>query len=298
MVQNLSEHFRNPDVESDSLIDHFIDTMHIRLLGCGVHETEIKTVSNFMLPAFLIVSYRSGSVLLTHGGQTTVLEPGSFYMFGPNDLYSGTRLGDEPLCFSYLQFDMEPFMERYHFCRVAMLSADSAFQDEKYRRFGGMLEELAADGAQKFGRAAMLRQLVRYVAAQLVYDYAVGGVEPGIQKKGREARLINRAYEYVSAHLSEPIVIGDVIRDAETSKTSLDRAFHDLLGTTPQRALMHYKIERAMEMLLQNLSPKNAAKELGFNSVYHFSNTFKAVTGARPSEYQRKSRAALPEIRK
>lgn len=293
MVQNLSENFRTVDLEDESLIDHFIDTVSIRLLGCGVRETEAGVISNFMLPDFLIVHYMSGTVSLRHGEAMTVLTPDSFYIFRPDEIYTGVRLGDEPLRFSYLFFDMAPFLERYNFSRLALSAADGIFQSEKYRRFGRMLDEFADDVALNPGRPAMLRQLVRYAAAQLVYDRVAVGGDFRIQNRGRESKLVNRAYQYVSAHLAEPIVIGDIIRDAETSKTSLDRAFRSLLGTTPQRALMRYKIERSMEMLQQNLTSKSIAKELGFNSVYHFSNTFKAVTGIRPTEYQLRALTSL-----
>ena len=89
-------------------------------------------------------------------------------------------------------------------------------------------------------------------------------------------------------HLSAPIVISDIMKDRKTSKTSMERAFHNMLGMTPQRALLRFKIERSMEMLLQDASLKDIAKALGFSSVFHFSNTFKAVTGLRPTEYRNK----------
>lgn len=295
MVQNLYENFRNIGWESDSPLDHFIDTISIRLLGCGISDTDTPAMTDFMLPVFLIVFYRSGSVEIRHGNQKIMLEPGSFYIFLPNEIYSGKRIGEGQLSFAYLLFDMAPFMERYSFFTLAMASAGENFQDEKYRRFGLMLEELAEEKTRRYGRPAMLRQLVRQIAAQIVYDKAVDDSQHETPKKNRDSMLVNHAYHYVATHLSEPIVIGDIIRDGGTSKTSLDRAFRSLLGTTPQRALIRYKIERSMEMLQQNLAVKIVARDLGFNSVYHFSNTFKNITGIRPTEYQRKAHVGHEE---
>jgi len=59
-----------------------------------------------------------------------------------------------------------------------------------------------------------------------------------------------------------------------------------MLGATPQRALLRFKVERSMEMLMQNIPLKDIAGSLGFSSVFHYSNTFKTVTGIRPTDYR------------
>ena len=126
MVRNLSKDFQNIEDEASTIVDYFIDSIHVRLLGCGVHRSSTERIVNFLLPAFLVVYYKEGSVEIQHGKETTVLKPGSCYIFRPNDIYSGKRIGDSPICFAYLQFDMAPFMERYNFGTFAMISTDSA----------------------------------------------------------------------------------------------------------------------------------------------------------------------------
>ena len=37
---------------------------------------------------------------------------------------------------------------------------------------------------------------------------------------------------------------------------------------------------------MQNIPLKDIAKALGFSSVFHYSNTFKTVTGIRPTDYR------------
>jgi AraC-like DNA-binding protein len=284
-VQNLSEVFRDLGNAQQSPADRYIENTRIQLLGCGIRETAVPEIQNFMLPAFLAVSYQAGSVQLRHGAQTIVLKPGSFYIFRPYDIYSGVRIGETPLRFAFLQFDMTPFMERYYFGVDALIS-DVMFQNPRVRRFGEMLEELAAEDPARDGRSAMLQQFTKHLIAQILYDQFRQSDSLVLLKKGRESRLINHAFAYVAEHLSEPIVIRDILESCGTSKTSLDRAFRNVLGATPQRALLRFKIERSMEMLQQNLPLKSIVKALGFSSVYHFSNTFKAVTGVRPTAYR------------
>jgi len=286
MVQNLSKDFLNMEDEADSIVDYFIESIHVRLLGCGIHNSATERIAGFLLPAFLIVYYKKGSVEIQHGSERTVLKPGDCYIFRPNDVYSGKRLGEEPICFAYLQFDITPFMERYNFRTVAMISTDAIFRKPQFHALGEMLEKLAEDDPARRGRAAMLRQLVKVILGQIIYDQAVQENDAELLKKGRDSRIINHAFRYVGEHLSSPIVIGEIMKDGKISKTSLERAFRNMLGTTPQRALLRFKIERSMEMIMQSFSLKDIVKALGFSSVFHFSNTFKKVTGVRPTDYR------------
>jgi len=286
MTQNLSNDFRNIEDEADSIVDYFIESIHIRLLGCGIHNSSTERITNFLLPAFLVVYYKKGSVEIQHGSETTVLKPGSCYIFRPNDIYSGKKIGDSPICFAFLQFDITPFMERYNFRTIAMISTDTIFQKPQYHSLGEMLEKLAEDDPKRRGRAAMLRQLVKVILGQLLYDQAAQEDDAELLKKGRDSKIINHAFQYVGEHLSAPIVISDIIKDGKTSKTSMERAFRNMLGATPQRALLRFKVERSMEMLMQNISLKDIVKALGFSSVFHYSNTFKMVTGIRPTDYR------------
>ncbi len=297
MAQNLSKNFENIEDEANTLVDYFIDNIHVRLFGCGIHNTSTERVTNFLLPAFLVVYYKKGSVEIQHGSEITVLKPGSCYIFRPNDIYSGKRIGDSPVCFAYLQFDITPFMDRYNFGTVAMISTDTIFQKPQYHSLGTMLERLAEDDPEKRGRAAMLRQLVKVILGQIIYDQASRESDAQLLKRGRDSRIINHAFQYVAEHLSAPIVIGDIMRDGKTSKTSLERAFRNMLGATPQRALLRFKVERSMEMLMQNIPLKDIARALGFSSVFHYSNTFKTMTGVRPTDYRNEiaKRTAYPD---
>ena len=287
MARNLTEQFQNLDETSDTLVDRFIDQIQIRLTGCGIYEGHAVKINSFLFPAFFAVYYKTGTVEIQHRSETTILKPGSFYLFRPYDIYNGRRIGEAPLCFCYLQFDVTPFMERYNFGTITLASSDTIFQDARYRDFGRMLEVLAHDAPDRGGRSALLRQLVKLIMAQLVYDSAESDSTSGILKRGRESALINNAFRYTAAHLSDPIVINHILTDGKTSKTTLERAFRSVLDTTPQRALLRFKIERSMEMLQQNISLNTTAAALGFSSVYHFSNAFRNITGMRPTEYRK-----------
>lgn len=289
MTLNLAESFKNIEEKPDSLVAYFSENIHIRLIGCGVFDAATSRTVNFLFPAFFAVYYQKGSVELQHNGTSVRLTPGSFYLFRPYDVYTGKRIGEAQLCFTYLQFDIIPFVERYNFGAIAMASSDTLFKSPNYQHFGKLMTELAADPPDKTGRTDMLKQLVKMILAQIIYDQKHDENSVLTPKKGRESEAINHAYQYTAEHLSDPIVISEILRDGKTSKASLERAFRNILGTTPQRALLRFKIERSMEMIQQGVPLKNIVKTLGFSSVFHFSNAFQNVMGMRPTEYRKEA---------
>ena len=63
------------------------------------------------------------------------------------------------------------------------------------------------------------------------------------------------------------------------------------LNTSPQRWLDEQRLKRAAIMLKGNELVKTVAFDLGFKSVSHFSNKFKARYGVSPKEYNEQPRA-------
>jgi len=55
MAQNLSQNFQNIENEANTIVDYFIESIRVRLLGCGIHRSSTERIADFLLPAFLIV---------------------------------------------------------------------------------------------------------------------------------------------------------------------------------------------------------------------------------------------------
>lgn len=286
MADNLSDYFRNTIPEKSQFVDEFIDNAHVNLLGGGLFTASLSSVQNFLFPAFLIVHYRGGSVRISHGSQNTLLVPGSLYIFKPYEVYNGTLVGDQPVRFSYLQFSITPYIQSYNLMKTALSLDESCFAGNSYHRIGIVLDDLI-DNEGMIGRRAMLGQLAKWTAIRIIADRLNRPGDQALLRENSESRLINQSFDYVAAHLSQPVVIGDIVKALGTSRTSLERSFGKAFGLSPQQALLRYKIERSFEKLQQNLPAKKIAEELGFSSEYHFSNAFKSVMGIRPGAYKR-----------
>lgn len=290
MIANLSENFKNSLQEPHTVADAFAENACIHLLGSGVYKGRVPTLDSFMLPAFLMVYYRGGQAEVCRGNKGTLLRPGSFYLFRPFERYSSVVDEAAVLHFSFLQFEVTPYIQNYNLMKTALSLDEDHFEEAPYKRLGALLDELLQDDANKAGRRAKLTLLARWVAVQILSD-RTDGDGAGLLRENSESRLIDSAFAYVSAHMAEPLVIADILQSSGTSKSSLERAFKNVFQLSPRQALLRFKIERSLLPLQQNLPIKTVAGELGFSSEYHFSNAFKRCMGMRPGEYRLKTAA-------
>ncbi len=73
------------------------------------------------------------------------------------------------------------------------------------------------------------------------------------------------------------------------------RAFKKETGLSPIEYRNRLRIERARTLLSRDIcSVSEAAKLLGFESVYYFSRVFKQHTGVAPSQYGKDEQQKLP----
>ena len=75
---------------------------------------------------------------------------------------------------------------------------------------------------------------------------------------------------------------------ASVSKATMERMFKRYLGVSPQEYLIKIRIETA-QVIIQgsNNSFQEIAKRVGYKNLYHFSASFRKVTGMTPSEYKK-----------
>jgi AraC-like DNA-binding protein len=101
-------------------------------------------------------------------------------------------------------------------------------------------------------------------------------------------RVVKRSREYIEAHLSEPIHIGEVCCCAATSISKLERMFRHELQMSPSQYILKRRLIRVNKALKQNGSSNahvtQVAMEHGFNHLGRFANAYSAQFGELPSE--------------
>jgi AraC-like DNA-binding protein len=111
-------------------------------------------------------------------------------------------------------------------------------------------------------------------------------------------RRIVQAKLFIDSNYAERIDAGEIADEACYSKFHFIRTFKSIYGRTPHQYLTHVRIERAKELLEQEVSVTEACFAVGFDSLGSFTSLFKRRAGVTPSEYQRQHLERKAEISK
>ena len=99
---------------------------------------------------------------------------------------------------------------------------------------------------------------------------------------------LRRATEYMTEHLSGPVLLKDLAGQTGLSPSRFGRAFKLSMGVSPHRWQMNLRVLEAQEMLRDGKrSQADIALATGFAEQSHFSRVFKDVVGVPPGAWQR-----------
>lgn len=95
------------------------------------------------------------------------------------------------------------------------------------------------------------------------------------------------AIEYMQENLSKNLCLEDICQEIHVSQYHFIRMFARETGLTPHRYLLALRVKKAKELLkMKKYSVMEAAGLCGFESVSHFSATFKKITGLSPTDFK------------
>ncbi len=121
-------------------------------------------------------------------------------------------------------------------------------------------------------------------------DAAIYKILASVCKKRRKATATNKfaciknGIELLEA--DSDMSIADIARSCGVSECYFRRLFKEYSGYSPMEFRQMHRIERAKQLLLSDmLSVNEIALELHFADIYHFSKTFKSITGVSPSKF-------------
>lgn len=98
---------------------------------------------------------------------------------------------------------------------------------------------------------------------------------------------LERAIEFMHANLNRKLTLEQVARASALSPRNLNHLFRVQLETTPMRALLDYRLDKACQMLRHNNdSIEQIANDAGFPNRYYFSRMLKKYRGTSPAAYR------------
>ncbi|PKO57847.1 MAG: AraC family transcriptional regulator [Betaproteobacteria bacterium HGW-Betaproteobacteria-19] len=100
--------------------------------------------------------------------------------------------------------------------------------------------------------------------------------------------VVERAREYMNAHIEEPITVADLCAELRVSRRTLQYSFQDVLNLNPVsflRALRLNGVRRALKQAHAGAgSVADIAARWGFWHLSHFASDYKSMFGELPSE--------------
>jgi AraC family transcriptional regulator len=116
----------------------------------------------------------------------------------------------------------------------------------------------------------------------------------GIRRKSSPMRIsglaswrVNRALEYIDAHLDKDIRLCDIAESAGLSMMHFAAQFRAATGIRPHEFLQRRRIERAQDLLINSdLNLPSVALLTGFRTQAHFTTVFKRWVGVTPARWK------------
>lgn len=97
---------------------------------------------------------------------------------------------------------------------------------------------------------------------------------------------MERAAKYMKDHFNEKINVEDLAKKEFVSVFYFTRQFKEYYGTTPYDYLIRLRINKAQNMLLQDIPIKEIAQSCGFGSTNNFFRIFKKYCNTSPSHFR------------
>ncbi|MFG1344417.1 AraC family transcriptional regulator [Xanthobacter autotrophicus DSM 431] len=130
-----------------------------------------------------------------------------------------------------------------------------------------------------------LDQVVSSMQTHLAARYHGGHARLG---GGLSARQLVMGKEMLAAGLEGQVLIADIAAACGISRSHFIRGFKDVTGVTPYQWLLHQRIERARDLLVNTRMPlADVAISCGFSDQSHMTRTFTRLTGAAPGAWRR-----------
>lgn len=112
-----------------------------------------------------------------------------------------------------------------------------------------------------------------------------------LQPPEAEVRQIDRARQYLEAHLDSRITLDELARQVGLGKFRLVRAFSRRCGLPPHTYQNRARLARSLHLLEQGMPITQVACELGFVDQSHFHRLFRGFFGLTPAAYMRLGKA-------
>jgi AraC-like DNA-binding protein len=125
------------------------------------------------------------------------------------------------------------------------------------------------------------------ILLQLVSRFAIPGMYKSKPVRFIPSKILD-TISYISVNLHTSLTIGLLAARINQHPDYFSRLFEESMGVRPLAYLHEKRIERAQYLIVTSQAAYSEIAEMtGFESLSHFSRTFKKITGISPGAYRR-----------
>lgn len=99
--------------------------------------------------------------------------------------------------------------------------------------------------------------------------------------------MLDEAAHYLREHFNENLNMGEIASRYFLSKYYFIKLFTDYYGISPYAYLTNYRIQKAKECLILNMTVAETASLCGFGNMNNLNRIFKRCTGMTPSQFRK-----------
>jgi AraC-like DNA-binding protein len=247
------------------------------------------------------VYVREGRMNVLLNGQQLEARAGDFCLFQPGDVHTLWAEAETMTPFAHFDIFYNPAREDSFPTKPGQVNLDSyehllqprletigvrvpvRFQPQQPTRFRDVLTRLITLYQTREPWAALeVQHLMTELVLTLCREFGTGNakLEPGIKPMAWVA-------SYLAMHISDPISVPDMARQAHLSPSRFAAVFREHFGESPHAYLLQMRIDHAKELLrTTRVSVAQIAGYCGFADAQHFAKAFKNAVGVTPSVYR------------
>ena len=225
-----------------------------------------------------------GAALLEFDDAVLDLLPGRLYLIPANTLHRHSCPERVVISWCHFQAEAEGGIDLFELLRVPR-SLDADPLDTTRATFAGLVEAMAL----RTGWAILHR-------ANLLLSLLMPFLRAADESSFRATRSrYLPVLQFIESHLAEPLSLDMLARRFGRSVEHFCRSFSRDFHMPPMRYVMRKRIQLAQHLLcLTDLKHHEIALRCGFPDPYHFSKSFKRLSGTTPTHYRHLYRRQHP----
>jgi iron complex transport system substrate-binding protein len=156
-----------------------------------------------------------------------------------------------------------------------------------------ILQEMCQSMERLWRQAAPLERLQAQSLFLPFVHEALRQAQTAAAEKGKPD-MVSESVRYLNEHYKMPITAEDLASRQNCSASYLSRLFKNQLGISPIDYLIHVRIFKAKQLLLDSEARiQEIASGVGYGDVYYFSRLFKKHTGLSPLQYREQNQRVV-----